>query len=93
LVGKALPSKASGPTERRMGEQFDFTREQINAVLEFAARSLDSPVPASAASPVNAHYLDHVTPKGLARSLSGHTVMKAKDRNTRRNESGWPALP
>ena len=25
-------------------EQFDVTREQINAVLEFAARSLDAPV-------------------------------------------------
>jgi len=27
-------------------EQFDITREQINAVLDFAARSLDAPVPA-----------------------------------------------
>ena len=26
-------------------EQFDLTREQINAVLEFAARSLDATVP------------------------------------------------
>ncbi len=28
---------------------------------------------------------DHVTPKGIARSLSGHTVTKAKDR-------GWDRL-
>jgi len=28
---------------------------------------------------------DHVTPQGLARSLTGHTVTKAKDR-------GWDAL-
>ena len=28
---------------------------------------------------------DHVTPKGIARSLSGHTVTKAKDR-------GWDTL-
>jgi len=37
-------------------EQFDVTREQINAVLEFAARSLD-PIPAvpAANAPVNAH--------------------------------------
>jgi len=27
-------------------EQFDITREQINAVLEFAARRLDAPKPA-----------------------------------------------
>jgi len=27
-------------------EQFDITREQINAVLDFAARSLGAPVPA-----------------------------------------------
>ena len=32
-------------------EQYDVTREQIQAVLEFAARSLDAPpVPAGAAS-------------------------------------------
>ena len=29
-------------------EQFDITREQINAVLEFAARSLDAPAAADA---------------------------------------------
>lgn len=32
-------------------EQFDLTREQIHAVLEFAARSLDAPVPSPAGSP------------------------------------------
>jgi uncharacterized protein (DUF433 family) len=32
-------------------EQFDLTREQINAVLEFAARSLDAPPSA----PADAH--------------------------------------
>jgi uncharacterized protein (DUF433 family) len=36
-------------------EQFDLTREQINAVLEFAARSLDAPTPTPAGSPVDAH--------------------------------------
>jgi uncharacterized protein (DUF433 family) len=36
-------------------EQFDITREQINAVLEFAARSLDAPPLAPAGSPVDAH--------------------------------------
>jgi uncharacterized protein (DUF433 family) len=37
-------------------EQYDVTREQIQAVLEFAARSLDAP-PVGAASTVDAHTL------------------------------------
>jgi uncharacterized protein (DUF433 family) len=36
-------------------EQFDITREQINTVLEFAARSLDAPPLAPGSSPVDAH--------------------------------------
>jgi uncharacterized protein (DUF433 family) len=36
-------------------EQFDITREQINTVLEFAARSLDAPPLAPDSSPVDAH--------------------------------------
>ena len=39
-------------------EQYDVTREQIQAVLEFAARSLDAPlVPVGAASLSSAHPL------------------------------------
>jgi uncharacterized protein (DUF433 family) len=39
-------------------EQYDVTREQIQAVLEFVARSLDAPpVPVGAASLSNAHPL------------------------------------
>jgi uncharacterized protein (DUF433 family) len=64
-------------------EQFDITRDQIKAVLEFAARSLD-PVPAT-----NPRWMlilfDLVTPSGIARFLPGHTVIKAKDR-------GWDTL-
>jgi uncharacterized protein (DUF433 family) len=36
-------------------QQFDVTREQVNAVLEFAARSLDAPPLAPGGSPVDAH--------------------------------------
>ena len=36
-------------------EEFDVTREQIKAVLEFTARSLDAPVQASAETPADAH--------------------------------------
>ena len=36
-------------------EQFDVTREQITAVLEFVARSLDSSVPAQPPASADAH--------------------------------------
>ena len=46
-----------GATIDEIIEQFDIEREQIVAVLEFAARSLDAPTPAPVNSPVNAHSL------------------------------------
>jgi uncharacterized protein (DUF433 family) len=48
----------AGATIEEIMEWFHLTREQIVAVLEFAARSLDAPVPVGA-SPVgaNAHPL------------------------------------
>jgi uncharacterized protein (DUF433 family) len=47
----------AGATVDEIVEQFDVTREQINAVLEFAARSLEAaPVAVPAAHPsVDAH--------------------------------------
>jgi uncharacterized protein (DUF433 family) len=49
----------AGATVEEIVEQFDVTREQINAVLEFAARSLDAaPVTVSPTnSSVDAHSL------------------------------------
>ena len=45
----------AGSTIDEIIEQFDVTREQINAVLEFAARSLEAvPVPAAHSS-IDAH--------------------------------------
>jgi uncharacterized protein (DUF433 family) len=38
-------------------EQFDVTREQIEAALEFVALSLKAPAPAPALPPVDAHSL------------------------------------
>jgi uncharacterized protein (DUF433 family) len=38
-------------------EQFDVTREQITAVLEFVAQSLKVSTPAQDATPVDAHSL------------------------------------
>ena len=60
-------------------EQFDVTREQVTAVLEFVAESLRSEVP-----PVLVLF-DHGTPKGLAHALSEHTVHTAQSR-------GWDKL-
>ena len=56
-------------------EQFDVTRDQVLAVLEFVAKSLRAdPVP-----PVLILF-DHGTPKGLAGALSGHAVHTAQAR-------------
>jgi uncharacterized protein (DUF433 family) len=49
-----------GTSVEEIIEQYDVTREQIQAVLEFAARSLDAPPPAQqppAAQTVDAHSL------------------------------------
>ena len=56
-VSAVFENLEAGATVEEIIEQFDITRGQINAVLEFAARSLD-PVPVPAAnSPVDAHSL------------------------------------
>ena len=45
-----------GTSVEEIIEQYDVTREQIQAVLEFAARSLDAPpVPVAAAPASDAH--------------------------------------
>jgi hypothetical protein len=38
-------------------EEFDVTREQVKAILEFAARSLDAPVPAQMPASADARSL------------------------------------
>ncbi len=43
-VATIFENLEDGMTVEEVMEQFDVTREQINAVLEFAARSLDAPV-------------------------------------------------
>jgi uncharacterized protein (DUF433 family) len=56
-VSAVFENLEAGATIEEIIEQFDITREQINAVLEFAARSLDpAPVPATK-SPVDARSL------------------------------------
>ena len=79
-VSAVFENLEAGATIDEIVEQFDISREQINEVLEFAARSLDAPAPARSPPPWMLILFDHVTPKGIARALVGHTVTKAKDR-------------
>jgi uncharacterized protein (DUF433 family) len=55
-VSTVFENLESGASIDEIMEWFDVTREQIVAVLEFAARSLDAPPPASRSEvPVDAH--------------------------------------
>jgi len=56
-VSAVFENLEAGATVEEIIEQFDITREQINAVLEFAARSLDPTlvVRPAANSSVDAH--------------------------------------
>ena len=54
-VSAVFENLEAGATIDEIVEQFDISREQINEVLEFAARSLDAPAPACSA--LNAHSL------------------------------------
>jgi len=57
-VATVFENLEAGSSIEEIIEQFHVTREQIQAVLEFAARSLDAPgVPVGAASPTDAHSL------------------------------------
>jgi uncharacterized protein (DUF433 family) len=47
-VSAVFENLEAGASIEEIIEQFDITREQINAVLEFAARSLDAPSPVTA---------------------------------------------
>jgi uncharacterized protein (DUF433 family) len=55
-VSAVFKNIETGATIEEIVEQFDISREHVNAVLEFAARSLDAPVPLPAdGSSANAH--------------------------------------
>ena len=58
-VSTVFENLESGATIDEIMEWFDVTREQVVAVLEFAARSLDAPPPVKqpAAQAVDAHSL------------------------------------
>ena len=55
-VSGVFENLEAGASIEEIMEWFDVTREQIAGVLEFAARSLDAPPPASRSlTPVDAH--------------------------------------
>jgi hypothetical protein len=56
-------------------EQSDVTREQLTAVLDFAAHSLES---SASDSPLMLILFDHGTPRGISRDLQGHIVKEAR---------------
>ena len=58
-VSAVFENLESGASIEEIMEWFDVTREQVVAVLQFAARSLDAPPPASNTQPqpVEAHSL------------------------------------
>jgi uncharacterized protein (DUF433 family) len=57
-VATVFENLEAGSSIEEIMEQFHVTREQIQAVLEFAARSLDAPpIPAGATASSDAHSL------------------------------------
>jgi uncharacterized protein (DUF433 family) len=57
-VSTVFENLESGASIEEIMEWFDVTREQIVTVLEFAARSLDAPLPANGSlASVDAHSL------------------------------------
>lgn len=53
-VSAVFENLQAGASLDEIVDQFDITKKQISAVLEYAARSLDAPPPIRAESPVNA---------------------------------------
>ena len=66
-------------------EQFDVTREQITAVLEFVAQSLKTPIPPQAAKLVDAHSL---RPRSATRRFSCSSPTRCVTAKAR----GWERL-
>ncbi len=56
-VATVFENLEAGMTIEEVMEEFDITREQIKAVLEFAARSLDAPILAHAPTSADARSL------------------------------------
>ena len=76
----------AGATIEEIIEQFDLTRETDQCGTGICRPQPSTRRPPLLQTPPSMLILfDHVTPKGIARALVGHTVTKAKDR-------GWDTL-
>jgi uncharacterized protein (DUF433 family) len=75
----------AGATVEEIMEWFDVSREQMDAVLEFIARSLEPLAQSAQMTEPMLFSFDHSTPAPLRRALQIHTVVKAADR-------GWDRL-
>jgi uncharacterized protein (DUF433 family) len=77
-VATVFENLEAGSSIEEIIDQFHVTREQIHAVLEFAARH---PRPLPLPFPPRMRILfDHGTPSGIAASLAGHEVTEARER-------------
>jgi hypothetical protein len=86
LVATVFENLESGASIEEIMEWFGVTREQIQAVLEFAARSLDAPPPATIRRFLPMRILfDQGTPAPLIAFLEAHAVAQARD-------LGWDKL-
>jgi hypothetical protein len=79
LVATVFENLESGASIEEIMEWFGVTREQIQAVLEFAARSLDAPPPATIRRFLPMRILfDQGTPAPLIAFLEAHAVAQAR---------------
>ena len=86
-VSAVFENLEAGATIEEIIEQFDITRNRLMWYLRLPPAALIRP---RSPFPLQTHpwmliLFDHVTPRGIARFLPGHTVTKAKDR-------GWDTL-
>ena len=81
-VAAVFENLEAGASIEEIIDQFDITREQINAVLESppAVSTRSRPRSPLQTPPLMLILFDHVTPRGIAQFLPGHTVTKAKER-------------
>ena len=71
-VATAFENLEAGLTVEEAMEEFSVTREQINAVLHFAAKTLATPsLPRCMQRPPMLILFDHGTPRSIARWLHG----------------------
>jgi hypothetical protein len=75
LAATMFENLEAGLSVEEVMEEFSVTREQINAVLHFAAKNLQMPLPPPVeATPPVVILFDHGTPRSIARWLHGSRV-------------------